>query len=387
MPAFASWQRHRVRWIAAGVGIVVLGLLIALAAHVYALLQPQRFTSLLERDLASVGIKLEMQAPAQPVLFPRPGVHMQGFSLTNTGSNSPFLQASGATIVVPWRALLHGDIAIERIGIDAPRIDLGELKALFARLPHHKGPPRLPTIATGVHMTQGTLSNNGSPLLYEVSIDTGELVPGRTFQMNASARTATGQQIVASLATVPSRPHDGAIDFNPIELKFSKQGGMAVQLQGQGQWQGGESFALALTGTLRHAALNPAPATTAATPAGSGTTSAPANANTTVVDNIALQVQPASAKTPLTVAMKLNGEDTHADFSLQPTQFVAWWQRVLAASSSKPPGPLPFTGTAQVRKLDLGWLQATDLKIDAGPDLAPASAASTAAPAASTAKH
>lgn len=148
----ATWQRHRMRWIALAVGVVLLALLAALAIHVQALLQPQRFTDLLERELASVGIKLEMQAAAEPTLFPRPAVRMRGFSLTNAGSSTPFLQASSATIVVPWRALLHGEVAIERVEITAPRIDLGQLKTLLARLPQHAGPPRLPTIAAGVHM-------------------------------------------------------------------------------------------------------------------------------------------------------------------------------------------------------------------------------------------
>ena len=108
----ATWQRYRMRWVALAAGVVVLALLVALAIHVQALLQPQRFTDLLERELASVGINLDMQAAAEPTLFPRPAVKMQRFSLTNAGSSTPFLQASGATIVVPWRALLHGEVAI-----------------------------------------------------------------------------------------------------------------------------------------------------------------------------------------------------------------------------------------------------------------------------------
>jgi hypothetical protein len=58
---------------------------------------------------------------------------------------------------------------------------------------------------------------------------------------------------------------------------------------------------------------------------------------------------------------------------------------VLAAQPGQPPGALPFTGKAEVRQLDIGWLKATGLTIDAGPDLAPASNSSSAAPAASTA--
>ena len=58
--------------------------------------------------------------------------------------------------------------------------------------------------------------------------------------------------------------------------------------------------------------------------------------------------------------------------------------RLLTASPEHPPGPLPISGQARVQRLDLGWFKATGLSIVAGPDLAPASAAS-AAPATSTA--
>lgn len=382
----AAWHLHRIRWIALAIGVLLLALLAALAIHINTLLQPQRFTSLLERDLAAVGVKLDIDAPAHPQLFPRPGVRLQGFSLTNTGSDTPILQAGGATIVVPWRALLRGDVAIERVDIDAPRIDLGELKALLARLPRHRGPPRLPTIVAGVHMSQGTLTNDGTPLLFEVGLDTGELVPGRPFQLEIAARSASGQQISASLDTVPSAPHAGTIDFAPTRITLNKQGGLALHLTGQGHWRGGEDLALRLSGSLQHAAPGPASAKAGAVASGSaaGTSAAPA-ATTSVLDQIVLAIEPARAHVPLAITVQLDGADTHANFRLQPTEFGRWWQRLLAASPEHPPGPLPVSGQARVQHLDLGWFKATGLSIDAGPDLAPASAAS-AAPATSSAQ-
>ena len=382
----ATWQRHRLRWVALSIGVVVLALLVAFAIHVQALLQPQRFTDLLERELASVGIKLDMQAAAEPTLFPRPAVKMQRFSLTNAGSSTPFLQASGATIVVPWRALLRGDVAIERVEVEGPRIDLGELKALLLRLPSHKGPPRLPTIVAGVHMTQGTLTNGGAPLLFELSLDTGELLPGRPFRMYASARSGDGREVTASLDTVPSSPHDGTVDLDPIRIDLGKQGGFSLQLEGQGQWQGGEAVALHLRGNLRYPSLAPPAASTSAPAAsGSAPASAPAAPSSTVsVDKIALDVLPPSGKTPLGIAMNIQGDNSRASFHLQPTEFGKWWQRLLAASPGHPPGPPPFTGKAEVQKLDVGWLKATGLTLNAGPDLKPASAASTAPAAAAS---
>jgi AsmA protein len=382
----ATWQRHRLRWVAVAIGVVVLALLVALAIHVQALLQPQRFTDLLERELASVGIKLDMQSAAEPTLFPRPAVRMRSFSLTNIGSATPFLQANGATIVVPWRALLRGDVAIERVEVEDPRIDLPELKALLMRLPSHKGPPRLPTIVAGVHMTQGTLTDGGAPLLFELSVDTGELVPGRPFRMDASARSADGREIRGSLDTVPSSPHDGTIDFNPIRIDFGKQDGASLQLQGQGEWRGGEAIALHLHGDLHYPSLAPPAASNSAPAGGSTPSSLPApRSSAMTVDKIALEVLPPSGKTPLGIIVNTHGDNSRASFRLQPTEFGNWWQRLLAASPQHPPGPLPFTGEATVQKLDLGWLKATGLEFNAGPDLKPAAGASAAPAAASSA--
>lgn len=388
MSASAPSSRHILRWIVLAILAVVIALLAALTIYVYTLLQPQRFTALLENDLAAAGLRLNMQTPAEPTLFPRPAVQLHGFSLTNAGSDTPVLQASGATIVVPWRALLRGEVAIERVDIEAPRMDLGELELLLARLPHHAGPPRLPIIATGVHMSQGTLTRNGSPLLFDFSVETGALTPGQAFQIDASARTSAGRRFVASLTTVPSASHNGVIDFDPLQLHLTEQPGMSLLLDGHGSWRGGEDLALQLQGNLRHRALATAPASTTAKVVASAQPAASAPAaqtGPTVTDEVVLNILPARGHTPLMAALKLDGEDAHVDLRLQPTEFGSWWNRLLAATPGKPPGPLPFTGNAQVQKLDLGWFKATGLSIDAGPDLAPVSGASTAAVPASAA--
>lgn len=383
MPASAPASRHLLRWIAIAVLAVLAALAIAAAIYVHGLLQPQRFTSLLENDLAAVGLRLEMRAPAEPTLFPRPAVQLQGFTLTAIGSSTPILQAAGATIVVPWRALLHGEVAIERIDVDAPRLDLGELQTLFARLPRRAGggAPRLPTIATGIRMSHGTLTRGGSPLLFDFALQTGALAPGQTFQLDASARSAGGRRFAFNMDTVPSAPHDGAIDFDPLRIQVTSDPGPALLVNGQGTWRGGENLVLRLGGTLRHRRTAPAVASTAAA-AASAAVAAAAPGERTVADKVAIDLSPTGADHRLLVNVKLDGDDAHVAMRLRPTEFGAWWKRMVAATPGLPPAPLPFEGTAQLGELDLGWLKATGLRLDAGPAVAataaprPASAAS-----------
>jgi AsmA protein len=376
-------RRHRLRWIAGAIGAVLLTLLAALVIHVHALLQPQRFTNVLEGELATAGLSLKLQSPAEPMLFPHPGVKLDGITLSNAGAGTPLLEAGAATIVVPWRTLLRGEPAIERVDIDSPRVDLDELKALLARLPHRAGPPRLPTVTAGIHLSHGTLIAHGVPLLFGISIDTGSLEPGQRFRLDASAHGKSGQAFSGSLVTVPSAPRDGAIAFMPIALRLAAAGGASLQLDGRGNWRGGEALNLHLSGHLQHAPLMPAPPTASGKPVASSqpATSAQPSAVTPappVADAITVAVTPQHGTTPLTIAIKLDGVDAHADLQLQPAAFGDWWTRLLAATPVPAPMPTPFTGTATLQKLDLGWLQASGIEIESSPGPAPAASASSA---------
>jgi AsmA protein len=380
----AQTPRHLWRWVALAIVALIAALLLALAIYVHNLLQPERFTALLENDLAAAGLRLKLDAPAEPALFPHPGVQLQGFSLSNMGSRTPVLRANGAAIVVPWRALLHGEVAIERIEVNAPRVDLGELETLLARLPRHNGPPRLPTIATGIHFSHGMLTRNGSPLLFDFNLATGALTPGRRFELQATAHGASGRRLSATLATVPSAAHEGAIDFDSLRIAVAERRGTTLRLEGKGSWRGGENLTAHLEGTLQHRSLAPpAPAASAAKASTAAPASAPA-ADQNATDRIVIDVAPARGNAPLTVALKLEGVDAQVDLRLQPAEFDGWWTRVLTAKPGAASPPPPFAGTARAKRLDLGWLKATDISIDAGPDLAPASASTGAPPATAT---
>ena len=61
-------------------GILVAGL-IALLVTVYLLLQPERFTAMLQEQAHQAGLELSLANPASPTLFPRPALELEGLTL------------------------------------------------------------------------------------------------------------------------------------------------------------------------------------------------------------------------------------------------------------------------------------------------------------------
>lgn len=371
-----SLRTHPWRWIAAAVIVLIVLLVLAGALVVRSLLQPQRFTALLQSQLANAGLVLSVDKPAAPALWPHPAVQLQGFRLSVAGAASPLLSASEARIVVPWRALLHRELAIERLEIENPRIDVEQVQTLLSRMPHSAGAPELPRIGAGLRIVNGTLVDGDEPLLFDVNAETGALLPGTPFHLDASARNGADRGGKLSLRMLP-RHQGGALRFQDIDLQLSVQQGVEAHIAGQASWSGGSElgadlhggFTLPAGNAVAAVASTPAPASSAATPA-------PARNYT-----LALQIRPAQAATPMTAAIKLDGEGKHVDMRVRPTALPGWWNDVLGSSPETALAMPPMSGSAQLDALDFGPVHARGVRIEAGPHVMPVGASSTAAPA------
>ena len=383
MNARDSMRAHPSRWIAAAVIVLVLLLALAGVLIVRALFQPQRFTALLQSQLANAGLVLSVDKPASPALWPHPAVQLQGFRLSVAGATTPLLSASEARIVVPWRALLHRELAIERLEIEDPRIDLDQLQALLSHMPHNAGAPQLPRIGAGVRIVNGTLVRGDEPLLFDVNAETGPLMPGTPFHLDASARDGADRGGKLSLRMLPQH-QDSTLRFERIDLRMGVERGAQAHLAGSAFWRGGSELGADLHGGFTlpaHAGV----AAVASTPAPAASTSPamPARSYT-----LALQVQPAQGATPMTTALKLDGEGKHVDVHVQPTALLDWWNGILATAPQRMLALPPIRGGAQVDVADFGPLQMQGVKIEAGPQVMPLSASSSAAPsAAATSGH
>jgi AsmA protein len=341
--------------------IVCAGVLAAIALAVlvtlYLLLQPDRFTAMLQSQAHRAGLELSLASPASPTLFPYPSLELEGLTLTAQGANTPILLAARGRLALPWRTIFGGPTAISQLEIDSPRVDLGALQAWLGALPPRpaSAPLQVPRIDTGVRITQGSVVSGDHLLLNQVTLDAGSLAPGRPFLLALSARTADGTPLRWRLSATPHM-RANALQLDDIALRLSHGDALALQLAGNARWQGAANASLQLNGTLdgkddhRYA--------------------------------ISLGLTPAGQHNPLLLALKLDGADNHVDLRLPPLALARWWTRLGSAAHAPQLTVPPADGRIDVASLDAGGLHIEGLSVQAG-DAVPAPASSAPAPAAS----
>lgn len=342
------WLRISLLSLAALVAVVIATATISL----YVMLQPSRFTALLQEQAADAGLQLNLASPASPTLFPRPALELQGLTLSAKGATMPILLAARGRLQLPWRALLGDETIISRLEIDSPRVDLDALQSWIAALPPRsdEAPPEIPRIDAGVRVTRGSVVRGNQLLLSDVSLDAGSLISGQPFPLSLSAKHADGTPLQLRLSATP-RVKGDTLQLNDIALHYSQDSALTLQLTGEARWHGAADASLNLAGKLDHA-----------------------DAGTY---NTSLILTPANDIDPLLLAIKLDGPDNHADLRIPPIALMDWWSQL-----DHPQGPHlsvpPGTGNAQIANLSIGDLNIEGLSIKTGVEPEPAE--STAKP-------
>jgi AsmA protein len=337
-------------------GVLAVGL-VALLVTVYLLLQPERFTAMLEAQARDAGLELSLASPAKPTLFPRPALELQGLTLTAQGASMPILLAASGRLALPWRTLFGGPTVISRLEIDAPRVDLDALQAWLSGLPPRpaNAPPNIPRIDTGVRIARGTLVRGNQLLLRDFSLDAGSLLSGQAFPLVISAKDAQGTPMQLRLTTTP-RIQGNALQLNDVDLDFTHGTTLAMRLTGEAHWHGAADAAATLAGSLDHA--------------------------DTGRYDVSLHLTPANQSDPLLLALKLDGPGNHIDLRLPPLALARWWSRIGSQAGPQLTVP-PGSGRMEAATLDLAGVHVEGLQLD----IQPAPPASTgAAPATSNAR-
>ncbi len=345
---------RRLRLILLMLGGFALAVVLAAVVAVYLLLQPERFTRMLQTQARTAGLELNLASPASPTLFPRPALDLDGITLNAEGAGAPILLAAHGQLVLPWHTLLGGPTVISQLQIESPRVDLDALQEWLAALPAQPEgtPPNIPRIDTGVSISHGSVVRGNEVLLGNVSLEAGSLISGRPFPLGLSAVTAAGTPLQLRLSATP-RIEGNALQLNNITLHLSQGSAMTLALTGNAHWHGAADAAASLAGKLDQASAGQY--------------------------DISLLLTPADQSNPLLLALKLDGPANHADLRLPPLALAHWWSQL-----GDPQGPQlsvpPGSGHAEIAKLEAGGISIEGLTIRAG-DAVPAPAGTAAAPA------
>jgi uncharacterized protein involved in outer membrane biogenesis len=347
----AMSRRLRLSLLVAGglAAAVVLGAVIA----VYLLLQPDRFTAMLQTQAHAVGLDLRLASPASPSLFPRPALDLNGITLSAEGASAPILLAARGRLALPWHTLFGGPTVISQLQIDSPRVDLDALQSWMAALPAQADnvAPNIPRIDTGIEITRGSVVRGDEVLLDNLSLRAGSLISGQPFPLSVTA-TAAGKPWQLRLSATP-RIEVNALQLNDISLHVSQGSAVILALSGRARWHGAANAAATLAGKLDRADAGQY--------------------------SISLVLTPADQDAPLLLALKLDGPGNHADLRLPPLALASWWSQLGNPQDPRLSVP-PGSGHAEFGNIDVGGVHIEGLTVQAG-DNVPATAASTAAPA------
>lgn len=345
---------RRLRLILLMLGGFALAVVLAAVIAVYLLLQPERFTRMLQTQARTAGLELSLASPASPTLFPRPALDLDGITLNAEGAGVPILLAAHGQLVLPWHTVLGGPTVISQLQIESPRVDLDALQEWLAALPAQPegAPPNIPRIDTGVSISHGSVVRGNEVLLGNVSLEAGSLISGQPFPLGLSAVTAAGTPMQLRLSATP-RIEGNALQLNNITLHLSQGSAMTLALTGNAHWHGAADAAASLAGKLDQASAGQY--------------------------DISLVLTPADQSNPLLLALKLDGPANHADLRLPPLALAHWWGQL-----GNPQGPQlsvpPGSGHAEIAKLEAGGISIEGLTIRAG-DAVPAPAGTAAAAA------
>ncbi|URL57642.1 membrane assembly protein AsmA [Luteibacter flocculans] len=334
------------------VGGILAMLILAMFIAMYVVLQPARFTALLQSRARDVGLELTLANPASPTVWPKPALELEGITLRSRGVDTPMLVAARGKLVLPWHTLMGGEARISRLEVEGARIDVDAVSTYLDTLPSRPSTAgaMLPTADAGFRVTRGTLTRGNALLLANVDIDAGRLANGRPFTLALSASTPDGIPYALELATTPSLAQ-GVLTLSDLTVGLSSTSRFDATMRGTATWRGAADVGGTLSGKITRTAAPPY--------------------------DIVLAVTPANQRDPLYVALKLDGDNDHTDIRIPPIALADWWAGLRTGAPITPP---PLLGTLEAKAVDVGAVHATGLRIKASPT-EPVNASTSALPA------
>lgn len=345
---------RRVRYWLLAVAVLV-ALLLGAGLFVRSLLSPERFTAILQQAASDVGLVLKLDGAAEAVLFPSPAVEIHGARL-HLPDEPLLMRADRLRLVLPWRSLLGAAPAITRLEIEAPWVDLAQVRAWMAQLPPSQGdgPPTVPAIDAGMRIRDGRFVSGDELMLAGVALDTGSLRMGQPFTLDVAAASADAVPLQLHLSTVPLqnknrlRLQNLTVTASSGDSSIGDSGSgdsRHLTLSGDMEWYGGSRVQGELTGQLTLAETNYA---------------------------LGLALAPQASGDLHWLNVRVDSDTTHMALRMSPKQVAEWWQRIRDNDSAHLPLP-PIAGTAAVQQLNVGALHIQGLQVQSSLPASPSS--------------
>ncbi len=201
---------HRRRWLRALV--VLIAALLALSLFGGWLLQPKQLVPIiLDRTGNTLSLEISADSDTEARLRGEPQLLVRNLVVREPGAKTELLRAERLLIALPWSTLRSGgdDVTVERIELDAPRLNLAALQTWLSKRPPSEE-TTIPTLTAGLRVRDGRIDNDDWRL-ENIAVDLPELYPQREVNARIRGRYVDAPTAVSfDLAVALTRPANGA---------------------------------------------------------------------------------------------------------------------------------------------------------------------------------
>lgn len=179
-------RRRAALWLGA---VAVLLLLLALLLRI--VLQPARVAGFVLDGLGeSLGLEISAAGVSEYRLRGKPVLVVRDLVAREPGAGTPLLRAQRVYVSVPWSTVRSRgeDLAITRIELDAPVLDLPALQRWLASRP--PGVARMPTLSDGLQIVDGRVIGDGWTV-EDLELSLPRLQPDQPVDASVAGRFST----------------------------------------------------------------------------------------------------------------------------------------------------------------------------------------------------
>ena len=201
---------RRRRWLRA----ILILIAVALALSLFGgwLLQPKQLVPLiLDRTGKTLSLEITADSDAEARLRGEPQLLVRNLVVRESGKKTELLRADRLLIALPWSTLRSGgkNVIVERIELDAPRLNLTALQAWLATRPP-SAETAIPTLSDGLRVRNGRIDNDDWRV-ENIDIDLPKLYPQREVNARVRGRYVDAPITVSfDLAVALTRPANDA---------------------------------------------------------------------------------------------------------------------------------------------------------------------------------